>query len=146
MPLARYFLDGSYRKHINRSNPMGTKGVVAETYSSLIKSMWSETEMIVIPSKFKEIVGKYSPSFQGSEQHDSQEFLAFLLDALHEDLNLARRGNMKPEVVKDEDSDTIPDGVCFLLIAMYFGLKSLTICCDTHCRSFWKKNGFGTEK
>lgn len=92
---------------------MGTKGVVAETYSSLIKSMWSETEMIVNPSKFKEMVGKYSPSFQGNEQHDSQEFLAFLLDALHEDLNLARRGNMKPEAVKDEDSDTIPDGVRF---------------------------------
>lgn len=29
----------------------------------------------------------YAKQFAGSEQHDSQEFLSFLLDGLHEDLN-----------------------------------------------------------
>ena len=29
----------------------------------------------------------YAKQFSGSEQHDSQEFLASLLDGLHEDLN-----------------------------------------------------------
>ena len=35
-------------------------------------------------------VGRYAPQFVGYAQHDSQELLAFLLDGLHEDLNLVR--------------------------------------------------------
>ena len=33
-------------------------------------------------------MGRYAPQFVGYAQHDSQELLAFLLDGLHEDLNL----------------------------------------------------------
>ena len=36
-------------------------------------------------------VGRYAPQFVGYAQHDSQELLAFLLDGLHEDLNLVRK-------------------------------------------------------
>ena len=32
-------------------------------------------------------IGKYAPRFNGYQQHDAQELLAFLLDGLHEDLN-----------------------------------------------------------
>ena len=32
-------------------------------------------------------VGKYNPMFAGYQQQDSQEFLTFLLDGLHEGLN-----------------------------------------------------------
>jgi len=32
-------------------------------------------------------IGKYAPCFNGFQQHDSQELLAFVLDGLHEDLN-----------------------------------------------------------
>lgn len=32
-------------------------------------------------------ISKYAPRFNGFQQHDSQELLAFLLDGLHEDLN-----------------------------------------------------------
>ena len=35
-------------------------------------------------------VGRFAPQFVGYAQHDSQELLAFLLDGLHEDLNLVR--------------------------------------------------------
>ena len=33
------------------------------------------------------MVGKHQPMFAGSDQQDSQEFLTFLLDGLHEGLN-----------------------------------------------------------
>lgn len=36
---------------------------------------------------FQWTIGKYAPRFNGFQQHDSQELLAFLLDGLHEDLN-----------------------------------------------------------
>ena len=36
------------------------------------------------------MIGKHAPQFVGNAQHDSKEFLAFLLDGLHEDLNQVR--------------------------------------------------------
>ena len=45
--------------------------------------------------------------FQGMNQHDSQEFVNFLLDSLHEDLN---RVITKP-YVEAPDSNNRPDNV-----------------------------------
>ena len=47
------------------------------------------------------------PRFNGFQQHDSQELLAFLLDGLHEDLN---RVHDKP-YVELKDSDGRPDEI-----------------------------------
>ena len=111
-PLSRYFLDGSYRHHLNRTNHLGSKGRIADAYAQLVKDLWSEHDDIVVPSEFKEEIGKQQQTFKGNEQQDSQEFLAFLLDILHEDMNLARRPNAPP-LPKDTDEDTegIPDDV-----------------------------------
>ncbi|KAI9092607.1 hypothetical protein DFS34DRAFT_583889 [Phlyctochytrium arcticum] len=111
VPLARYFLDGSYRKHINRKNPLGTRGEVADSFAELVKTMWSGQEAVITPKKFKEIIGTHHPSFRGNEQQDSQEFLAFLLDSLHEDLNVARVGTIPPDKESDEDEENIPDEI-----------------------------------
>ena len=57
----------------------------------------------LLPSLPQTQVGRYAPTFVGYAQHDSQELLAFLLDGLHEDLNLVRQ---KPDVymtVKTKD-------------------------------------------
>lgn len=51
-------------------------------------------------------IAKYAPRFNGFQQQDSQELLAFLLDGLHEDLN---RVHEKP-YVELKDSDGRPDG------------------------------------
>ena len=45
--------------------------------------MWSEQDPVCAPLRLKEVAGTLSPSFQGNDQQDSQEFLAFLLDILH---------------------------------------------------------------
>lgn len=34
---------------------------------------------------------RFAPQFSGYQQHNSQEFLVFLLDGLHEDLNLVKK-------------------------------------------------------
>jgi ubiquitin C-terminal hydrolase len=41
----------------------------------------------VVPRGFKTKIAQFAPQFSGYAQHDSQEFLAFLLDGLHEDIN-----------------------------------------------------------
>ncbi|KAJ3116912.1 ubiquitin-specific protease doa4 [Physocladia obscura] len=111
VPLARYFLGGNYRRGINRSNPMGTKGALVEEFSQVIKSMWSGQESIVTPSQLKEKIGEFNEQFKGSEQHDSQEFLSFLLDSVHEDLNIARGAKAKQIDTAGEQDESISDDI-----------------------------------
>ncbi|KAK9768405.1 ubiquitin-specific protease doa4 [Basidiobolus ranarum] len=101
IPLARYFLGGSYKHHINKTNVMGTGGVLAEAYGNLIRVMWSEQYNFVSPVTFREAIGRFASQFQGNKQQDAQELLAFLLDGLHEDLNLIKS---KP-IIEDDDDD-----------------------------------------
>ena len=43
------------------------------------------------PTALKRAVAMFAPRFAGCLQHDAQEFLAYLLDGLHEDLNRIRK-------------------------------------------------------
>ena len=47
----------------------------------------------------KKLIGERAPNFQGYQQQDSSEFMNFLLDGLHEDLNLVLK---KPYVEEKE--------------------------------------------
>ena len=54
------------------------------------------------------LVAQKASQFSGYAQHDAQEFMAFLLDGLHEDLNRVKK---KP-YTETVDSDGRPDEVC----------------------------------
>uniref|UniRef100_A0A8C5LEJ9 Ubiquitin carboxyl-terminal hydrolase n=1 Tax=Jaculus jaculus TaxID=51337 RepID=A0A8C5LEJ9_JACJA len=90
-PLTEYFLKDEYEAEINRDNPLGMKGEIAEAYAELIKQMWSGRDSHVAPRMFKTQVGRFAPQFSGYQQQDSQELLAFILDGLHEDLNRVKK-------------------------------------------------------
>ena len=104
--LREYFLRKCYRAEINHTNVLGSKGAIAAAYSQLIARMWCG-KTSVAPQRLRETVIKHAPQFQGYEQHDSQEFLNFLIDALHEDLNRVA----KPPYVERKDSNMRPDHV-----------------------------------
>ncbi|KAI8814802.1 hypothetical protein BJ742DRAFT_887384 [Cladochytrium replicatum] len=113
VPLARYFMDGSYRKHVNKANPLGTKGQIVDGFAELVRSLYSD-ERVVVPVRFKDIVGTWAVQFRGNDQQDSQEFLAFLLDKLHEDLNVGRRNKLLPApkpTKEPEEEPQLPDDV-----------------------------------
>ncbi|GCC35578.1 hypothetical protein chiPu_0014064, partial [Chiloscyllium punctatum] len=90
-PLTDYFLQGKYEEELNRENPLGMRGEIAEAFAELIKQMWSGRSSYVAPRMFKTQVGCFAPQFSGYQQQDSQELLAFLLDGLHEDLNRVKK-------------------------------------------------------
>ncbi|KAF6001442.1 ubiquitin carboxyl-terminal hydrolase [Cyanidiococcus yangmingshanensis] len=106
VPLTEYFLSGEYRKDLNRTNPLGTGGVLAEEFAALIRQLWSTSQGTVAPRRFKYQVSRYAPQFSGYGQHDAQEWITFLLDGLHEDLNRVRR---KPYIPLDPDQDIPAD-------------------------------------
>uniref|UniRef100_A0A3Q2C9H0 Ubiquitin carboxyl-terminal hydrolase 32 n=1 Tax=Cyprinodon variegatus TaxID=28743 RepID=A0A3Q2C9H0_CYPVA len=104
-PLSDYFLSGRHLYELNRTNPIGMRGHMAKCYGDLVMELWSGTQKSVAPLKLRWTIAKYAPRFNGFQQQDSQELLAFLLDGLHEDLN---RVHEKP-YVELKDSDGRPD-------------------------------------
>ncbi|XP_042195453.1 ubiquitin carboxyl-terminal hydrolase 19 isoform X9 [Callorhinchus milii] len=85
--LRDYFHDRSFETEINYNNPLGTGGRLAIGFAVLLQALWKGTHHAYQPSKLKAIVASKASQFTGYAQHDAQEFMAFLLDGLHEDLN-----------------------------------------------------------
>ncbi|KZV70855.1 cysteine proteinase [Peniophora sp. CONT] len=86
-PFAAFFRDGSWMKAVNHVNPLGSKGQVAHAFSKLVRELWGMSSSFLTPTDFRKAITALASQFAGSEQHDSQEFLSFLMDGLHEDLN-----------------------------------------------------------
>lgn len=42
-----------YKKHINRDNPLGMGGAIAEAYGALLDDIWSGKASCVAPRQFK---------------------------------------------------------------------------------------------
>ncbi|BGP15879.1 hypothetical protein JCM10213_003692 [Rhodosporidiobolus nylandii] len=110
IPFAKYFTSGAYRKDINTVNPLGTKGALANAVAELIRALWAQQYNFLSPVTFREQICRVASQFRGSEQHDAQEFLGFLLDGLHEDCNYVVRKpppiEMTPE--REHDLETLP--------------------------------------
>ncbi|CAM9827330.1 unnamed protein product [Ectocarpus sp. 4 AP-2014] len=93
--LADYFLGFDWKREINRGNFLGHKGLMASAFGSLAIDVWRSDKASLRPADFKTQVGESMPLFAGYEQQDVQEFLAFLLDAVHEDLNRVPNADRK---------------------------------------------------
>jgi len=102
--LAEYFVLDQYKSDLRRRRRLnaftkaaaGTgKGEVTEQLAMLLKSLWSLQYDPEISDKFKSLVDKYGSQYKGGSQHDAQEFLLWLLDRVHEDLNTATKKKYK---------------------------------------------------
>ncbi|CCK69329.1 putative ubiquitin-specific protease UBP12 KNAG_0C02180 [Huiozyma naganishii CBS 8797] len=86
-----YFVYNGFEKEINVNNPLGFQGHMARSFHGLIQSLFGDSiapfPSYVSPTHFKSTLVHFNSMFSGFQQQDSQEFLAFLLDSLHEDLN-----------------------------------------------------------
>ena len=142
--LTNYFLSDAYLKDINKENVIGHKGILAKSYSNVMKNLWFGSDATYSPFMFKKTVDKISSHFQGYSQHDCQEFLIFVLDGLHEDLNRVLK---KPVVEKNEEKnkDIIKSKVDWnnfllrnqsVLVDLFHGqFKSELHCPDTTCQN-----------
>ncbi|EGW30839.1 uncharacterized protein SPAPADRAFT_52038 [Spathaspora passalidarum NRRL Y-27907] len=106
-----YFYYNIYKQELNVNNPLGYHGNVANSFGSLLKQAFDKRGSgsgSISPRDFKSTIGRYSSMFSGYLQQDSQEFLSWLLDALHEDLNRIHEKPYceKPELNDDEINDS----------------------------------------
>ncbi|EDU42662.1 ubiquitin carboxyl-terminal hydrolase 19 [Pyrenophora tritici-repentis Pt-1C-BFP] len=101
--LSMYFLNNKWKEEINVDNPIGHKGVIAKSYAGLLNAIFSlDNNSAVSPKDFKQKLGKANTLFSGYGQQDSQEFVSWLVDALHEDLNRIQK---KPYCENPDSTD-----------------------------------------
>nr|XP_023019234.1 ubiquitin carboxyl-terminal hydrolase 31 [Leptinotarsa decemlineata] len=92
--LDRYKIDLSRRNKLN-SKKFGTKGEVTEQLALLLKALWSCQYSPELSTNFKQVVERHGAQYKGTQQHDALEFLQWLLDKVHEDLNTASKKKFK---------------------------------------------------
>ncbi|BFZ59661.1 hypothetical protein YB2330_000675 [Saitoella coloradoensis] len=141
--LTKYFLAGVYTEELNVDNPLGMSGQLATSYAGLLQNgLYSQPPlMYYAPRDFKYALGRFAPSFSGYGQQDAQEFLAFLLDGLHEDLNriLKKPYTEKPDSKEtDEDSLAVLADTCWnvhkqrndsVIVDLFQGMYKSTLIC-----------------
>lgn len=92
----------NYREHINMDNKLGTKGILTNQFVEVLRQMFSKDGLLMLPAAFKQAMGLLLPNqqFASCDQQDCIEFLDFMLDRLHEDLN-------QPSVTSPEERKRI---------------------------------------
>ncbi|GAA6015024.1 hypothetical protein JCM11491_001630 [Sporobolomyces phaffii] len=85
--LSRFLSSGEYRQEVNHENRNGSQGRIAEALSVLFGAMTGGQHRVITPGRFRDIISSAS-QFDNYDQQDAHDFLLYLLDALHEDLNL----------------------------------------------------------
>ncbi|XP_033969220.1 ubiquitin carboxyl-terminal hydrolase 2a isoform X2 [Trematomus bernacchii] len=102
--LRDYCLHNLHRRDLNNNSRTNT--ALMEEFAKLLQTMWtSSSSEAVSPSEFKTQIQRYAPRFVGYNQQDAQEFLRFLLDGLHNEVN---RVTVRPRG-SVEDFDHLPD-------------------------------------
>ncbi|CAI7655408.1 unnamed protein product [Penicillium glandicola] len=108
--LSYYFLSGMYKPELNPSNVLGCGGAIAKQWAGLLQELYKSDPQprSVNPYRFRAAAGRQREDFAGYEQHDSQEFVMFLLDALSEDLSRII-GSKPATVIPDSTDEMIHD-------------------------------------
>ena len=83
-PFVKYFVEDAYCRDLNPVSKFC--GTIAKEVRTVFSTLKSGNCNPVSLQNLKMAVGNLYHPFQGSQQHDSHEFLMFLLNWLHEDL------------------------------------------------------------
>ncbi|XP_020287419.1 ubiquitin carboxyl-terminal hydrolase 20 isoform X7 [Pseudomyrmex gracilis] len=86
-PLLEYLLNEQYLADINTSTS-SMKGALIKAFSQVIHELWEVGgDHVVNTTALKSQIQRFAPRFMGYSQQDAQEFLRYLLEGLHEDVN-----------------------------------------------------------
>ena len=147
--LTKYFLEKHYITFINKDNPIGSGGEIVEKYSQLLQHLWYGNREFISPIQFKKAFGKMYQAFNGSRQQDTQEFISYLLDSLHEDLNKVTKKpyvqakDLEPNLSDQEIFKITKDlylcrNQSFIADLIYGFYKSTVFCPEPKCKNVIK--------
>ena len=142
--LMYYYVSGLYKKDIKISE-VKKKGYVpgklSEEFANLLSKMWIDHQKVANPQELKYAVSDLNYEFNNNNQQDSSEFLIFLLNLLHDEINREKinAGSLFYEPPKGENESDINASQRFwnlfrrknnsIIIDLFYGqLKNTTRC------------------
>ena len=142
--LMYYYVSGLYKKDIKISE-VKKKGYVpgklSEEFANLLSKMWIDHQKVANPQELKYAVADLNYEFNNNNQQDSSEFLIFLLNLLHDEINREKinAGSLFYEPPKGENESDINASQRFwnlfrrknnsIIIDLFYGqLKNTTRC------------------
>ncbi|XP_017888347.1 ubiquitin carboxyl-terminal hydrolase Usp2-like isoform X3 [Ceratina calcarata] len=105
-PLLEYLLNEQYPADINTTTS-SMKGALIKAFSQVIHELWEVGgDHVVNTTALKSQIQRFAPRFMGYSQQDAQEFLRYLLEGLHEDVN---RVTVKPQPIHTDIPEMYTD-------------------------------------
>lgn len=104
-PLLEYLVDDEYLTDINMT-VSSMKGALIKAFANVVQELWAPhaEDKIINTTSFKSQIQRFAPRFMGYAQQDAQEFLRYLLEGLHEDVN---RVQNKPKPITTDIDETL---------------------------------------
>ncbi|KAE8354693.1 ubiquitin C-terminal hydrolase [Aspergillus coremiiformis] len=102
MMLSRFFVDNRFRYYVQK-NWKGSQGVMPGLFANLIRSLWKGDVEVIVPTSFRNFCGRLNQEWAIDRQQDAKEFFDFVVDCLHEDLNINwQRNPLRPLTFEEE--------------------------------------------
>ncbi|PLB37268.1 putative ubiquitin C-terminal hydrolase [Aspergillus candidus] len=100
--LSKFFLDNRFRYYIQK-NWKGSQGVMPGLFANLVRSLWKNDVEVIKPTSFRNFAGRLNQEWAIDRQQDAKEFFDFVVDCLHEDLNINwQRNPLRPLTFEEE--------------------------------------------
>uniref|UniRef100_A0A3Q3B725 Ubiquitin carboxyl-terminal hydrolase n=1 Tax=Kryptolebias marmoratus TaxID=37003 RepID=A0A3Q3B725_KRYMA len=118
---------------------------LVEEFRKTLCSLWQGNQTAFSPDSLFYTIWKIMPSFRGYQQQDAHEFMRYLLDHLHRELQYSRNGASHPVPPQDGGRISNAESKCFIngpasVVTSIFGgvLQNEVNCliCGTESRKF----------
>ena len=102
IPLSQLFLDNRWRDFLQK-NWKGSNGILPGIFANLIRSLWCDDCTAVRPNSMRNLCARLKQEWGVDRQQDAKEFFDFVVDCLHEDLNVHwERTPLRPLTTEEE--------------------------------------------
>ncbi|CAF1157842.1 unnamed protein product [Adineta steineri] len=93
-------------QHSSSPQPLGFK--VTKSFVQIFQALWNNSSNTTskLSYDFKSIIGNLNRQYSGNEQNDAQEFLLFLINTIHDELNLVSNGRIRQQTKVNSFSST----------------------------------------
>jgi ubiquitin C-terminal hydrolase len=70
-----------------------------KSFVQIFQALWNNSSNATskLSYDFKSIIGNLNRQYSGNEQNDAQEFLLFLINTIHDELNLVANGRIRQQ-------------------------------------------------
>ncbi|KAL4919891.1 hypothetical protein BDW62DRAFT_209343 [Aspergillus aurantiobrunneus] len=100
--MSKFFIDDRFRFYVQK-NWKGSQGVMPGLFANLIRSLWKNDVQVIMPTSFRNFCGRLNQEWCIDRQQDAKEFFDFVVDCLHEDLNVNwQRTPLRPLSFEEE--------------------------------------------